>query len=303
MGNVNNQFILSTLVIILGYIIKKFNIISENEGKVLAKLVLNVTLPAVVISTFSNVHFESSLILLPLISIFYGLLITSLSFFLYRKEDRNIRGMLSMLMPGFNVGLFAYPLVEAIMGKEAIKYLGMFDMGAAFNGFVIAYIIGSYFSPGSSNVDTKTIIKKLTKSIPLITYIVTLIVLVMGLNYPVIIVDVANIIARANMPLALLVLGIFFSFNIESHNWPNIIKVLGFRYLVGLTIGLFLYYILPLNSLYRSIIVISLILPPPVVMIPYAIDFNYNYRFVGTILNISNMISYLFMWITFNILT
>ena len=37
-----------------------------------------------------------------------------------------------MIVPGFNIGLFAYPLVEGIWGQEGIKYFGMFDMGNAF---------------------------------------------------------------------------------------------------------------------------------------------------------------------------
>ncbi len=54
--------------------------------------------------------------------------------------------MLTMMIPGFNIGMFAYPLVEGIWGKEGLKYFGMFDVGNAFVIFVLCYMIGSYYS-------------------------------------------------------------------------------------------------------------------------------------------------------------
>jgi predicted permease len=65
MHNVNQQFLLSTLIIVLGFALKKGGVIGEEDGAALAKILFNVSLPAVVISTFSTMQFERSLIVLP----------------------------------------------------------------------------------------------------------------------------------------------------------------------------------------------------------------------------------------------
>jgi len=67
------------------------------------------------------------------------------SLVLFRNRPRAERGQLAMLLPGFNIGLFAYPLVEAALGPGALAHLGMFDMGVAFVTFGLAFGVASHF--------------------------------------------------------------------------------------------------------------------------------------------------------------
>ena len=300
MGNVNGQFVLSTLVIALGYLLKRTGLVSEKDGAVLTRVLLNVTLPALVVSTFSAMHFEPSLMALPAICLAYGIVMGALGLFVFRRQERADRGLLAMLVPGFNIALFAYPLVEAILGKEALIYLGMFDVGVAFVGFVIAYLIGYYFSPGTTSLDYGGMARMLLRSVPFMAYIVSLLISVSGLHYPGVVVDLAKSLARANMPLALLLLGIYLNFRLSGGSMANVAKVLGLRYGLGLAVGISLYFSLPFNQLFRDIVLVSLILPPPLMMIAFAVEFSYDYRLVGIILNIANVTSYLLLWIIFN---
>lgn len=303
MGNVNSQFLLSTLIIALGYIIKKFNLITEKEGAVLAKLVLNITLPALVITTFSTLKFDVSLSFLPIICIVYGLIMATLAVLFFKNETGNNRGLLTMLIPGFNIGLFAFPFVEAILGQKALKYVAMFDMGNSMLVFGICYLLAFYFSSEETNFNFKSISNELIKSIPLVVYILTLIINIAGFHYPSFIISTSQIVSKANMPLSLLILGIYLNFKLEGGNWPKITKVLAVRYIIGLSVGIFLYFTLPFEALFREIILICLILPPPLMMIPYAVKFKYDCRFVGIVLNISNIISYILLWVIFNIIS
>ena len=75
-----NYFVFLNLVIFLlylyenrnGYIVKKLKIITEENGKVVAKIIFNITLPAVILKITSRIEFKVSLILLPLVNIFFG---------------------------------------------------------------------------------------------------------------------------------------------------------------------------------------------------------------------------------------
>jgi malate permease and related proteins len=299
MGNVNNQFAISTFIIFLGYLVKRFNIISEKDGEALTRLVINITLPALVISSLNTLKINSSLIFLPLIALFHGLLMAGIGIFFFRKEAVETRGMLSMLIPGFNIGLFAYPFVEAILGQNAINYLVMFDIGCSVIVFGLCYLIASYFSSDNAGFDIREIVKKLFKSIPLIVYILTLLIKILGFHYPGFVINVSQIVSKANMPLSLLILGIFLNFELKGDNLRNASKVLGLRYMIGITVGLVLYFILPFEPLYRMVLLVCLIMPPALISIAYSVKCGYDSKFVGTLLNISNLISFLLMWVTF----
>ena len=60
MTNVNAVFLLSLIVIVIGYLIKKINILKEEDGEIIAKLIFNLTLPAVILKVTSTIQFESN---------------------------------------------------------------------------------------------------------------------------------------------------------------------------------------------------------------------------------------------------
>ena len=167
----NQQFLVSTVVIALGWVIKRF-LIDERGAQVLVRLVFNVTLPALVLTTFDKASLEPSLALLPVIAVAYGLLMAGLgTLVLFRKRPRKERGQLSMLLPSFNIGLFAYPLVEASLGAGALPYLAMFDAGVAFITFGVAYAIASHFSREGAVLDLAFAGRQLLESVPFVAYV------------------------------------------------------------------------------------------------------------------------------------
>ncbi|MHA1292460.1 MAG: AEC family transporter [Promethearchaeota archaeon] len=301
MPNINYIFALSLTIISIGYLIKKLNIVSEKDGKILAKIILNVTLPALIFTIVPNIELNSSLILLPLICIIYCTFVIMICFILFKNVPPEIKGLLLMCVIGFNIGLFAYPLIQGIWGKEGLQYIAIFDIGNAFIVFCLCYIIAAIYSPKNNSenieIDLKTIGKSLLKSVPLLSYIIALLLNILNINLPSFIQDVAATLALANMALTLLLLGIFLNFSFNKEEWNNILRVLIIRYLFGISIGLLLFFILPFSILYRGVILVALILPIGMVIIPYAIEFEYDEKLVGSIVNFTIIISFILMWI------
>lgn len=298
MNSINQQFVVSMLIIMLGYCLKRFNIIKEQDGDALARVIFNITLPCLIISTFSSIKIEPSLVMLILLSIVYGVMIALLGLYGFRQEaSRNRRGMLSMLLPGFNIGIFAYPLVEAIWGQDGLKYFGMFDVGNAFIVFGVAYLIGSHFSGEKVDLDFKTVISKLSRSIPLLGYILACSANLLGLHFPDIVLDTTKIIAKANMPLSLLLLGLYLSFSFESGYLKSMGKVIAVRYLIGLAAGILFFFLLPFEEMFRYTLLIGLILPISASVLPYSVEFDYDRKFVGTLSNITVLVSFFLIWI------
>ena len=201
-----------------------------------------------------------------------------------------------MIVPGFNIGLFAYPLVEGIWGQEGIKYFGMFDMGNAFIVFGLTYLIGSFYSADNNSFELKQVVVKMSRSIPLLTYISICTISLIGLQLPTVILDVAGVISKANMPLSLVLLGIFLDFSLDKSYFNKILKYLTLRYVVGLSIGLFSFFVLPFDNLYRYTILLALILPMSFSALVYAVQFNYDKKLIGTVSNLTILISFVLLW-------
>jgi predicted permease len=302
MTDVNYIFLLSLIIIILGYVLKKLNIISEKNGETIAKVVFNVTLPALILSVIGSIEIIPSLGLITLISIFYCIPIILLAFILFKKYPKEIKGLIFMAVIGFNVGHFAYPLIEGIWNEEGLKYIAMFDIGNAVVIFIIVYILGLIYSPKNDFHDKKELVKmifkKLLKSAPLMSYFVAIILNLLNITLPIFVIDLLDVLSRANMALTLLLLGIFLNFKFERKQWKNILKVLIIRYSFGLTIGLFLFFILPFDLLYRGILAIALILPIGLAIIPFSVEFDYTEKkFAGTLANFTIIISFILVWI------
>lgn len=302
LSNFNEQFIYAIIIIIIGYTLKRLKIIKEQDGESLARVIFNVTLPALIIVSFSDIAIESSLFLMIVIGFLYGTMIAFLSLFIFRKEARKTKGMIAMLVAGFNIGLFAYPLVGGIWGKKGIQYFGMFDVGNALVIFGVVYLIGSYFSSDDSELHVTYIAKKLTKSIPLVTYIIVCLIAIIGIQLPTFIIDVSEIISAANMPLSFFTLGIYLSFTMEKDFYKRIAKILSLRYGLGLAVGFALFFTLPFDEMFRYTVLLGLILPIPLSVLPYAVEFDYDRKFVGTTANITIMLSFFLLWAIANLM-
>ncbi len=295
------QFLYCILIISLGYILKRGNIIKEKDGEGLSRIIFNLTLPSIIIVTFSDITLESSLFLLIFIGFLYGVLIGFFGLFVFRKKQRNIKGMLGMMVPGLNIGLFAYPLVEAIFGKEGITYFGMLDVGNAFIVFGLSYLIGSFYSKEDVKLDFKTVVTKMSKSIPLMTYIIVVIINLIGLTLPSVIVDVADIISGANMPLSLLLLGIYLNFSFEKSYVKLMLQYLGLRYGVGLLLGVLCFFVFPFDEMFKYTVLLGFLLPTSMSVLPYSVEFEYNQKFVGTLSNLTIIISFILLWVLANL--
>ena len=297
MASFNQQFILSIIIIVLGFLIKRFGWLGEDEGAGLSRLIINVTLPSLIIYSFHDLTIEPSLLLLVFRGVFYGFILMGVGFLFFRKKVGKKKGMLLMMMPGLNIGLFAYPLVEGLFGQEGIQFFGMLDVGNALITFGMCYLLGSYYSGQNQAFDFLSIAKKLMRSVPLMTYLIVFSLSVLNVQLPIIIIDAAEVISRANMPLSLIVLGMFIHIQMDKSKRQDLIQFLSARFGIGIVIGFACYYLLPFSEMVRLTLLIGAILPLPLAHLPYAVTFDYDRRFVGTASSFSLVISFVLIWL------
>ncbi len=303
MTDVNVIFLTSILIVGIGYLVKRLKILKETDGETIAKIIFNVTLPAVILKYTTTIQFELSLVILPLISIAFGIIMALLGIVIFRNHPIHIKGAMIMTMVGFNVANFFFPLVEGIWGQAGMQYVALVDAGNAFTIFVLCYILSTIFSPKNQEdavkINIKFVLNRLIRSAPLLSYIVAIVINLSGIVIPSFFSDLIDIIARANTALALLLLGIFLHLKFGKSEWISIIKVLVIRYSIGLLVGLSLFFLLPptiFSSLFRIIICLSLILPVGLAVIPFSVENGYDQKLVTMVVNLTIIISFGLIW-------
>ena len=293
------QFIIIILLIALGYLLKRINFIKSADSQVLSTLVLNVTLPSLVIVNLNSANLDLSFSILPIMMLIYGILAKVIMVALFRKYDNHVKGSVGMMAASLNIGLFAYPLVETIWHKNGMIYFGMADIGGAIIMFGVTYFVGSYYSEGSDQFNFKFLGKKLISSVPLVTYIVMFILNMANIHLPKASIDFFTIISKANMPLSMILLGIMLSFRIEKQFLPIAVKYLIVHYGLGCIAGLLVHFFLPTSDdMIKTTLLITWLLPVGVAIIPYSIQFKYKtLPLVGMVTNISIVISIIIIYI------
>ncbi len=102
MNGFNEQFLISIVIIAIGYVLKRFNLVKEKDGEGIARIVFNLTLPCLIIVTFSDVDFSASLFYLVIIAFIYGVINAVLALMVFRNHPQDIKGTFGMMVPGLN---------------------------------------------------------------------------------------------------------------------------------------------------------------------------------------------------------
>ncbi|MBN1602801.1 MAG: AEC family transporter [Chitinispirillaceae bacterium] len=299
MTDINYIFLKVLAIVAIGYVLKQTKVLTIEHGKFLSRIVLNITLPAVILKTISTIKLDYSLFLAPLISLFHSVVVAVAAIFLFKKESAQNKGVALMSSVGFNIGLFAYPVILDLFGSSGLSIIAMVDFGNAFIVFGLSYFLGYIYSKKRSGekLSIAGIIKLFATSVPFMCYLVAAAMNVCNVRFSGLPLEIIDSIAQANTAMAFIVLGLTLDFRFESSHWKLIGKVLGLRYIAGLTSGIILFMILPFPYVYRIVTLIGLILPVAMAIIPYSVEFEYDTRITATIANCMMIISFLLMWL------
>lgn len=292
------SFLTVICLIALGYLLKKLNYVKEADGRVLAVLVMNVTLPSLIIVTLSGMKIDTSLLMIPVMMIMYAIFAKVIMISLFLKYSNEIRGSVGMMASAFNIGIFAYPFVEQMFGAKGLLYFGMFDVGGAIVMFGITYFIGNYFSEGGDTFNVRYLVKSLLKAIPLMVYLIMLVLNLMHIGLPKPVIEFFGVIAKANMPLSMILLGVFFNFKIDKYYLPIAAKYIIVHYGLGAIIGLICYNVLPFDEMFRTTLLLGWLLPIGVAIVPYAIEFRYKtIPLISMVTNITIIVSIIILYV------
>ena len=301
--NPTNQVFLATLAVIaVGYCVKKLGYITEQDGKIISKLLMHTTFPALMLVSTVRIQFKADLLFIPLFGLVFSSLMLLIAWFVFKKEENDMRGLMVMSAGGLNLGLFAFPIMQDIWGQEGLTFAILLDIGNTIVSFGLVYSIAQYFaaqratstSPTEGSLK-KTILKKILQSLPFQAMLLGLCINFLDIELPNVVLNFLDVLAKGNKPLGLLLLGIYLNFGLKKHEIKAITQLLCLRYAWGLAVVALLYAYLPASVL-RSILIVSIVLPIGLVVLPFSDELKYDSRVAGLAVNLSLVVSFILMW-------
>ena len=194
-------------IVVVGYIAGKNEYMGGTFDKRLSKLVIDITCPALILSSAMTGELPDRRYILPLltISIITYLILTGVALllprFLTKKKDDE--GPIGFALMFGNVGFMGYPIVASIFGHEAVFYAAVLNVVNTFAVFTIGTILIT-----GKTVNGPKFQKKVLWSTPMLSAYLTMLIVALGIkDIPTFISQPLTMIGNITVPAALLIIG------------------------------------------------------------------------------------------------
>lgn len=233
-------------IVIVGYGAGKMGYLGGDFDRQLSRLVINLTCPALILSSAMTGELPDRKYILPLllISIVTYAILTGVAFLLprYLTRQKADEGAVGFALMFGNVGFMGYPVVASIFGHEAVFYAAVLNV---VNTFVV-FTVGTMLITGKSEVEERRFQKKVLYSTPMLAAYLTMLIVILRIdNIPEWISQPLIMLGNITVPAALLIIG-------SSMSNLSVRSLLGNRTVYATT--LFRLILLPVGIYYLSLL-------------------------------------------------
>ncbi len=264
------------LVIILGYSLKKKGLLEKEDGHKLSVIIMNLTLPAVLLTNSADMILDVSMLLAVVLGIVTNFILLWLGYMITRKRERATTATFMICCSGHNIGNFVLPICQMFFSGTALAYLCMFDMGNSFFVLGGSYSVGLTIVNQDEKISIASIGRRLLQSPAFVTYIVIILLKLLNISLSDNVFLVTGYIGGANGFLVMLMIGILIEFKMKKSQMRDVAKILAVRYGVGILASIVVYTSLPLPIEAKYILILALMAPISTISSVYAKQCGYQ---------------------------
>lgn len=248
------------LIILAGYTFKQIGLLKASDAHVLRKIMLNLTLPCVMVGGIKSMDLQLALIV-PLIAGFVvGPVAVAFSLLVTRKKPALTQAMYIINFASFNIGGFLLPILSAFFPASAVSISSIFDIG---NG---VYGTGGIFAFAQCKANTEAqfrirdVFRSILNSTTLMVYIPMLILFLCGLRLPDGFYTLVQTFGNSNMFLSFFIIGLMLEIKLDLADLGEVFRALALRYIMVVPLALIM-WLLPIDTLVRQVLVLCMLTP------------------------------------------
>jgi hypothetical protein len=204
-GTVFNQVLILFFIMIIGFIAKKSGIFNSTVNKKLSELLLKVTSPLLVISSF-QVDFTQDILMNVLIVFAFAMSAHIVSILLgqvlFRRCDTESCKIMKFAAVYSNCGYMGFPLLASLFGNIGVLYGSVYI--AAFNIFL--WTNGVMIFSDTKKLDRNTI-KKVLLNPGIVSVVIGILLFIFSLKLPAPVASAVEMVGSMTSPLSMLIIG------------------------------------------------------------------------------------------------
>lgn len=253
------------LIIFIGYKLKKAGFFAEHDYRLVSKIVLYMTLPCAVISSFEHFEMDYGLFVAVAVGLLGNMIMIIAAFLMTRRETPAAKIFYIFSMSGYNIGNFTLPFVQSFLGPFGVIALCMFDVGNSIMCTGITYAIAASCVGTADGVKepitARNVVDKLVHSAPFMVYLSMLVLALLGVHLPRPVYTFTNIVGHANTFLSMLMIGMMFELRFDKKSLGYVGEIVISRYVAGLAFSAFFLFLSPLIREVNLVLAAAMLAP------------------------------------------
>ena len=270
-------------MILIGFVAKQASLIGPQGGSYLSQIVMNITLPLLLLSSFAfdlNMDIAQQSILIAIIAII-SLGTVSLISKLYSKLLRvkpDHEPVLRFLLVFGNTTFVGFPLCFLLYGEEGLFLATIYNL----IHIILMWTYGiNLFTEEDKSTGTNSI-RHLIKEPALWAILISIIFVMASYELPGPIFKIFNMVGSSTIPLSFLLVGVMLNFTvIRRSELPLMISTVALRMIAIPLILLMILKLFHVSNLVTGVAVIMLGTPSAVLASAFAEKFGGNYKFAA----------------------
>ena len=294
--------IIMLLILALCFFLREIGLFSRNDAKTISKIMVNLTLPATIITNLNGTRLTRDI----LGAVLLGFAVNGF-FFLYYvlfadKKDKEDRYVKLFCMTSFNIGGLTYPLMSNLASPLAQSAVLTFNYpGTAVFTYGVPNVLGERIRSGEKRSGLKQTLKVMAHSVSTIACFGMVLLCLFGLSLPTFVTDFTGTISKANICLAMLCTGIMLNVRISRKELSENIRIVLMRLSAAVISALVIYFLLPFSHEVRCALTVTVFSPIANVMPAQALSCGYEGSRVAIVTSIYLVVSLVIMGVLIGI--
>lgn len=252
-----DNFFLIAFTFLLGFILQKFKIFSEDMPLTLNKFVIYISLPALILVAIPKLTFSMEMFIPPLVA-WVVMIVSAIIIFLFSRAmhfPKKIEGALMLVGVLTNSSFVGIPMITAYLGKDSLAYLMMYDqLGTAIALGTYGTLVVAYYTHSGAVVPSQ-IAKKILLFPPFMALVLAFALL--GRTYPSALEFTLESLASTVVPMALVAAGLQLKLFLPKEEIKPFILSIGVKLFIAPLVAILLCSIFGWNSLASQVAIME----------------------------------------------
>lgn len=161
------------LIVALGYLLKRRGVFQQGDARLLSRIIVNLTLPGALLSSFSAFRLVPSLLAVLAAAAAANVLLLAVSALVTRRRPGPVRALYLLNAPSYNIGTFVLPFVQSFLPPDMLLAVSMFDAGNSPFNCGGAYALTAALT-GGERLTVRSVLGRMLRSVPFDTFLVIL---------------------------------------------------------------------------------------------------------------------------------